>query len=68
MGHFLLYYTSRSPEEQTVLEFLIPDDLDTFIDLDINYIRGKLISVDGKNLDNEDFTAENNTTHSIQST
>jgi len=40
------------------LEFLIPSDDDTYIDLDIKiYIRGKLTKADGTALDNTDFTA-----------
>jgi hypothetical protein len=40
---------------QSDLEFLIPADTGTYIDLDINlYIRGKLTSSDGTPLDNKD--------------
>ena len=53
--------------EQSDLEFLIPDHLDTYIDLDIKlYIRGKLISGDGKDLDATDLRAvTNNFLHSL---
>ena len=43
--------------EQSDLEFLIPADTDTFIDL---YVRGSLISGEGKDLDNKYFTAVTN--------
>ena len=44
--------------EQSDLEFLIPADNDTYVDLNIKlYIRGKLTKGDGTNLDNTDFTA-----------
>ena len=53
--------------QQSDLEFLILDDLDTYIDLDIkHYIRGKLISGNGKDLEATDFTAvTNNCLHSL---
>jgi len=46
--------------QQSDLEFLRPSDLDTYsyIELDIIlYIRGKLVSVEGKDLGAKDFTA-----------
>ena len=43
------------------LEFLIPDDPDTYFNLDIKlYIRGKLISGDGKDLNATDLTVVTN--------
>jgi len=56
-----------APVGQSDLEFLIPDDLDTYIDRYIKlYIRGKLISADGKDLEATDFTAvTNNFLHSL---
>ena len=53
--------------DQSDLEFLIPSDDDTYIDLDIKlYIRGNLTKADGKALDNRDFTAvTNNFLHSL---
>jgi len=53
--------------DQSDLEFLIPSDDDTYIDLDIKlYIRGKLTKADGTDLDNTDFTAvSNNFLHSL---
>jgi len=52
--------------DQSDLEFLIPSDADTYIDLDIKiYIRGKLTKSNGMALDNTDFTAvTNNFLHS----
>jgi len=47
--------------EQSDLGLLIHADNDTCVDLNIKlYIRGKLIKVDGANLDNTDFTAVTN--------
>jgi hypothetical protein len=53
--------------EQSDLEFLIPADSDTYIDLNIKlYIRGKLVNQDGKDLDATDHTAvTNNLLHSL---
>jgi len=43
--------------DQSDLEFLIPSDDDTYIDLVIKlYIRGKLTKANGTALDNTDFT------------
>ena len=54
-------YKPIAPVEQSDLEFLIPGDLDTYIDLDIKlYIRGKLISADGKDLEVTNFRAVTN--------
>ena len=53
--------------DQSDLEFLIPADHDTYIDLNIHlYIRGKLIKTDGAELENPDHTTvTNNFLHSI---
>jgi hypothetical protein len=53
--------------DQSDLEFLIPADHDTYIDLNIHlYIRGKLIKVDGAELAAMDYTAvTNNFLHSL---
>jgi len=53
--------------EQSDLEFLIPDENDTYVDLNIKlYIRGKLTKADGTTLDKTDFTAvTNNFLHSL---
>ena len=54
-------YRPIAPVEQSDLEFLILDNFDPYIDLDIElYIRGKLISVDGKDLEATNFTALTN--------
>jgi len=54
-------YKPFAPVEQSDLEFLIPADSDTYVELDINlYVRGKLVSGEGKDLDNKDFTAVTN--------
>jgi hypothetical protein len=60
-------YKPLAPVDQTDLEFSIPSDHDTYIDLDIKlYVRGKLTSSDGKDLDEKDFTAvTNNFLHSL---
>jgi len=51
-------YKPIASAEQSDLEFLIPADNDTYVDLNIKlYIRGKLINADGTNLDNTAFTA-----------
>jgi len=54
-------YKPIAPVEQSDLQFLIPADNDTYIDLDIKlYVRGKLVSGGGKDLDEKDFTAVTN--------
>ena len=49
------------------LEFLIPGEDDTFIDLNIRlYFRIKLTTINGKDLESIDFTATaNNLLHSL---
>ena len=43
-----MVYKLIAPVEQRDLEFLIPADSDTYIDLDIKlYVLGKLVSVEG---------------------
>jgi len=40
------------PVDQNDLEFLIPADIETYIDFDIKlYVRGKLMSASGKDVD-----------------
>ena len=60
-------YKPLASAEQSDLEFLIPADNDTYVDLNIKlYIRRKLIKADGTNLDNDHFTAvTNNFLHSL---
>ena len=44
--------------DQTDIEFLIPGDSETYIDLDLKrYIKGKLLKEDNTNLTNTDYTA-----------
>jgi hypothetical protein len=56
-----------APLDQSDLEFLIPSDNDTYIDLNIQLcIRGKLTAEDGKVLAETDHTATiNNLLHSL---
>jgi len=60
-------YKPIASVDQSDLEFLIPSDSDTYIDLNIRlYIRGKLTKNDGTALDKTDFTAvTNNFLHSL---
>ena len=53
--------------DQSDLEFFIPAEHDTYIDLNIRlYVRGKLTTGDGKDLDSTDLTATtNNLLHSL---
>ena len=47
--------------QQSDLEFRIPADNDSYVDLNIKInIRGKLTKANGTNLDNTDFTAVTN--------
>ena len=60
-------YKPIAPVEQSDFEFLIPADSDTYIDLEIKLnVLGKLVSGEGKDLDNKYFTAvTNNFLHSL---
>jgi len=60
-------YKPIASVDQSDLEFLIPSDSDTYIDLNIRlYVRGKLTKNDGTALDKTDFTAvTNNFLHSL---
>jgi hypothetical protein len=60
-------YKPLAPVEQNDLEFLIPGNTDTYIDLDIKiYVRGKMVSSSGKDVDLTDTTAvANNLLHSL---
>jgi len=54
-------YQRSAPADQNDLEYFIPADDDTYIDLVIKlYVRGKLISCSGKVVDTEDHTAVTN--------
>ena len=60
-------YKPIASVDQSDLEFLIPSDSYTYIDLNIRlYVRGKLTKNDGTALDNNDFTAvTHNFLHSL---
>jgi hypothetical protein len=60
-------YKPLAPVEQNDLEFLIPEDSDTYIDLNIKiYVRRKMSSSSGKDVDLTDTTAvANNFLHSL---
>jgi len=62
-------YIPIAPYEQNNLKFFIPANNDTYIDLDIKlYVRGKLISASGKDVDFTDLTGvTNNFLDSVQS-
>jgi hypothetical protein len=67
LGTIETAYKPIAPADQNDLEFLIPADSDTYIDLDIKlYVRGKLISGTGKDVDVTDHTGvTNNFLHSL---
>ena len=51
----------KASVDQSDLEFLVPEDHDTYIDLNYHlYIRGKLTKADGADLENTDHTAVTN--------
>jgi hypothetical protein len=60
-------YKPLAPIDQSDLEFLIPADLDTYVNPDIKlYIRGKFTKPDGSDQDTSDHTAGlNNSLHSL---
>jgi hypothetical protein len=60
-------YKPIASVDMSDLEFLIPADNDTYLDLDIKlFVRGKLIKGDGTDLDATDYTAgTNNFLHSL---
>ena len=63
----VVVYNPISSVDQTDLEFLIPEDNDTFVDPDIRlYIRGKFTKCDGTDVDASEYTAgTNNFLHSL---
>jgi hypothetical protein len=67
LGTVETIYKPLAPVEQNDLEFVIPCDSDTYIDLDIKiYVRGKLVSSSGMDADLKDTTAvTNNLLHSL---
>lgn len=61
-------YKSIAPVEQSYLEFVIPADNESYVDLDVKlYVKGKLFnSSDGKDFDATDFSGPtNNFLHSL---
>ena len=49
LGTNVVHYKSIATVDQNDLEFLIPGDTETYIDLDIKlYVKGRLLGVDGK--------------------
>jgi len=67
LGTIETAYKPIAPVEQNDHEFLIPGDKDNYIRLDIQlYVRGKLVSSSGNNVDVSDHTGMvNNLLHSI---
>jgi len=63
----VVHYKPIATVDQNDLEFLIPGDSESYIDLDIKlYVKGRLLGADGKDLDASDFTAgTNNSLHSL---
>jgi hypothetical protein len=58
LGTVETVYKSLAPVEQNDLEFLIPGDTDTYIDLDIKfYVRGEMVSSSVKDVYLTDTTA-----------
>ena len=59
LGTDVVLYKRIATVDQKDLEFFIPDDTETYIDLDIKLIvRGKIIGANGKDLDASDFRQE----------
>ena len=67
LGTIETAYKPIAPVEQNDLQFLIPRDKDNYIRLDIQlYVRGKLVSSSGNNVDVSDHTGVvNNLLHSL---
>jgi len=63
----VVHYKPIATVDQNDLEFLIPGDTETYIDLDIKlFVKSRLIGADGKDLDASDFTTgTNNFLHSL---
>ena len=61
LGTIETAYKPISPVDQNYLEFLIPASKDNYIHPDIKlYVRGKLVSGSGNNVDVSDHTAVTN--------
>ena len=57
----VVHFKPIATVDQNDLEFFIPDDSETYIDLDIKlFVRGKIIGADAKDLDPSDFTSGTN--------
>jgi len=57
----VVHYKPLATVDQNDLEFFIPGDTVTYIDLDVKlFVKGRLIGADGKDLDETDFTAGTN--------
>jgi hypothetical protein len=67
LGTTQFTYKLIASVDQRDLDFLIPSDRDTYIDINIKlYVRGKLVAGDGKDLKATDHTAIiNNMLHSL---
>jgi hypothetical protein len=63
----VVHYKPIASVDQNDLEFSIPEDHDTYIDLNIKlYVKGKIDGAGGRDLDASDFTAgTNNLLHSL---
>jgi hypothetical protein len=61
------HYKPIAPVDQSDLEFVIPGDAETYVDLDIHMsVRGKLVGRDGSALESTDSTTVvNNLLHSL---
>jgi hypothetical protein len=61
LGTNVVHIKPIASVDQNNLEFLVPGDNETYIDLDIKlYVIGQIIGADGKDLDVSDFTAGTN--------
>ena len=59
-------YKPIATVNQNDLEIFIPNDIDSYIDLDIqHYVRGKLVSGVGKDVDLKDTTSVAKNLHSL---
>jgi len=66
LGTIETAYKPIAPVEQNDLEFLIPGDKDSYIRLDIQlYVRGKLVSGSGNDVDVTVHTGVVNNLHSL---
>jgi len=54
----VVHYKPIATLDQNDIEFLIPGDNETYIDLEIKlFVKGRLLGYDGKDLDASDYTA-----------